>query len=192
MWALTCSFPKNSSTAWRYSALLLYFWMFGSWRVIELILIMPFDWSNAAHSCRFSFGKQPKQLRKLIQQTFLQYSSLKEEQCILKFFETFSVFSSFDEEVFPCELVVSPHYYCLFISLDVYYFDWQPCARDPCVPPVELTTTLSKIKVNKVVLFYCFNWYYLCKTSLKPSIHKATWNVLKPFLTTNTNLLKRL
>uniref|UniRef100_A0A8B9H4K2 non-specific protein-tyrosine kinase n=1 Tax=Astyanax mexicanus TaxID=7994 RepID=A0A8B9H4K2_ASTMX len=48
---------------------------------------------------------KPKQLKKLIQQTFQQYSSLKEEQCILKFFETFSVFSSFDEEVFPCELV---------------------------------------------------------------------------------------
>ncbi|XP_066524575.1 protein-tyrosine kinase 2-beta isoform X2 [Hoplias malabaricus] len=48
---------------------------------------------------------KPKQLRKLIQQTFQQYSSLKEEQCIMKFFETFSVFSSFDEEVFPCELV---------------------------------------------------------------------------------------
>ncbi|KAK3538344.1 hypothetical protein QTP70_035223 [Hemibagrus guttatus] len=46
-----------------------------------------------------------KQLRKLIQQTFQQYSSLKEEQCIMKFFETFSMFSSFDEEVFPCELV---------------------------------------------------------------------------------------
>ncbi|KAG7328414.1 hypothetical protein KOW79_008358 [Hemibagrus wyckioides] len=48
---------------------------------------------------------KPKQLRKLIQQTFQQYSSLKEEQCIMKFFETFSMFSSFDEEVFPCELV---------------------------------------------------------------------------------------
>ncbi|XP_072545389.1 protein-tyrosine kinase 2-beta isoform X2 [Salminus brasiliensis] len=48
---------------------------------------------------------KPKQLKKLIQQTFQQYSSLKEEQCIIKFFETFSVFSSFDEEVFPCELV---------------------------------------------------------------------------------------
>ncbi|XP_047677378.1 protein-tyrosine kinase 2-beta isoform X2 [Tachysurus fulvidraco] len=48
---------------------------------------------------------KPKQLRKLIQQTFQQYSSLKEEQCIMKFFETFSLFSSFDEEVFPCELV---------------------------------------------------------------------------------------
>ncbi|XP_036449094.1 protein-tyrosine kinase 2-beta isoform X3 [Colossoma macropomum] len=48
---------------------------------------------------------KPKQLRKLIQQTFQQYSSLKEDQCIMKFFETFSVFSSFDEEVYPCELV---------------------------------------------------------------------------------------
>ncbi|XP_076835393.1 protein-tyrosine kinase 2-beta isoform X2 [Brachyhypopomus gauderio] len=48
---------------------------------------------------------KPKQLRKLIQQTFQQYSYLKGQQCIMKFFETFSVFSSFDEEVFPCELV---------------------------------------------------------------------------------------
>uniref|UniRef100_A0A4W4F958 non-specific protein-tyrosine kinase n=1 Tax=Electrophorus electricus TaxID=8005 RepID=A0A4W4F958_ELEEL len=51
---------------------------------------------------------KPKQLRKLIQQTFQQYSSLKEQQCIMKFFETFSVFSNFDEEVFPCELVSLP------------------------------------------------------------------------------------
>lgn len=48
---------------------------------------------------------KPKQLRKLIQQTFQQYSSLNEEQCIVKFFETFSLFSSYDVEVFPCELV---------------------------------------------------------------------------------------
>uniref|UniRef100_A0A671N196 non-specific protein-tyrosine kinase n=1 Tax=Sinocyclocheilus anshuiensis TaxID=1608454 RepID=A0A671N196_9TELE len=47
---------------------------------------------------------KPKQLRKLIQQTFQQFASLKEEHCIIKFFETLSVFSSFDEEVFPCEL----------------------------------------------------------------------------------------
>lgn len=48
---------------------------------------------------------KPKHLRKMIQQTFLQFAMLKEEQCIIKFFETLSVFSSFDEEVFPCELV---------------------------------------------------------------------------------------
>ncbi|XP_052009568.1 protein-tyrosine kinase 2-beta-like [Xyrauchen texanus] len=48
---------------------------------------------------------KPKHLRKLIQQTFQQFALLKEEQCIMKFFETLSVFSSFDEEVFPCELV---------------------------------------------------------------------------------------
>ncbi|XP_067223776.1 protein-tyrosine kinase 2-beta isoform X3 [Chanodichthys erythropterus] len=46
-----------------------------------------------------------KHLRKLIQQTFQQFALLKEEQCIMKFFETLSVFSNFDEEVFPCELV---------------------------------------------------------------------------------------
>uniref|UniRef100_A0A8C2FMC2 non-specific protein-tyrosine kinase n=1 Tax=Cyprinus carpio TaxID=7962 RepID=A0A8C2FMC2_CYPCA len=44
-------------------------------------------------------------LEKMIQQTFQQYALLKEEQCINKFFETLSVFSSYDEEVFPCELV---------------------------------------------------------------------------------------
>ncbi|TSO25140.1 Protein-tyrosine kinase 2-beta [Bagarius yarrelli] len=66
---------------------------------------------------------KPKQLRKLIQQTFQQYSSLKEEQCIQKFFETFSVFSSFDEEVFPCELVKKKigFLYLLFLKYsDIY------------------------------------------------------------------------
>ncbi|KAJ8409155.1 hypothetical protein AAFF_G00241760 [Aldrovandia affinis] len=46
-----------------------------------------------------------KHLRKMIQQTFLQYATLKEEECMEKFFETFEKFSNFDEEVFPCELV---------------------------------------------------------------------------------------
>uniref|UniRef100_A0A8B9KTD2 non-specific protein-tyrosine kinase n=1 Tax=Astyanax mexicanus TaxID=7994 RepID=A0A8B9KTD2_ASTMX len=53
------------------------------------------------------FGLQPKQLRKMIQQTFLQYGTLKEEECILKFFKTFGEFINFNEEVFPCELVQS-------------------------------------------------------------------------------------
>ncbi|XP_075940638.1 protein tyrosine kinase 2 beta, b isoform X1 [Anarhichas minor] len=46
-----------------------------------------------------------RQLRKLIQQTFQQYSTLKEEDCMNKFFETLKEVSSYDEEVFPCELV---------------------------------------------------------------------------------------
>ncbi|KAL7388186.1 hypothetical protein ABVT39_008593 [Epinephelus coioides] len=46
-----------------------------------------------------------RQLRKLIQQTFQQYATLKEDDCMIKFFETFKEFSSYDEEVFPCELV---------------------------------------------------------------------------------------
>lgn len=50
---------------------------------------------------------QSKQLRKLIQQTFQQYATLKEDECMLKFFKTLKDFVSFDEEVFPCELVVS-------------------------------------------------------------------------------------
>ncbi|KAI3364333.1 hypothetical protein L3Q82_011136 [Scortum barcoo] len=48
---------------------------------------------------------KPRQLRKLIQQTFQQYATLKEEDCMIKFFETLKDFISFDEEVFPCELV---------------------------------------------------------------------------------------
>ncbi|KAM3861603.1 protein tyrosine kinase 2 beta, b [Diretmus argenteus] len=46
-----------------------------------------------------------RHLRKLIQQTFQQYATLKEEECMVKFFETLRDFSSYDEEVFPCELV---------------------------------------------------------------------------------------
>ncbi|XP_022623075.1 protein-tyrosine kinase 2-beta-like isoform X2 [Seriola dumerili] len=46
-----------------------------------------------------------KQLRKLIQQTFQQYATLKEDDCMVRFFETLKDFVNFDEEVFPCELV---------------------------------------------------------------------------------------
>lgn len=50
---------------------------------------------------------QSKQLRKMIQQTFQQYATLKEDDCMIKFFETLKTFINYDEEVFPCELVVS-------------------------------------------------------------------------------------
>ncbi|MED6290708.1 hypothetical protein CHARACLAT_016072 [Characodon lateralis] len=46
-----------------------------------------------------------RQLRKMIQQTFQQYATLKEDDCMIKFFETLRTFISYDEEVFPCELV---------------------------------------------------------------------------------------
>ncbi|XP_024909496.1 protein tyrosine kinase 2 beta, b isoform X2 [Cynoglossus semilaevis] len=46
-----------------------------------------------------------KQLRKMIQQTFQQYAMLKEDDCMVKFFETLKNFVNYDEEVFPCELV---------------------------------------------------------------------------------------
>ncbi|XP_053470269.1 protein tyrosine kinase 2 beta, b isoform X1 [Ictalurus furcatus] len=48
---------------------------------------------------------KPRQLRKMIQQTFQQYGTLKEEECMVKFFKTFGEFINFNEEVFPCELV---------------------------------------------------------------------------------------
>lgn len=43
----------------------------------------------------------------MVQQTFQQYGALKEDDCMVKFFETLKDFVSYDEEVFPCELVVS-------------------------------------------------------------------------------------
>ncbi|XP_062378582.1 protein-tyrosine kinase 2-beta isoform X3 [Sardina pilchardus] len=48
---------------------------------------------------------KPKQLRKMIQQTFQQYATLKDVDCMVKFFQTLAVFNSCDEEVFACELV---------------------------------------------------------------------------------------
>lgn len=56
---------------------------------------------------RLCNAAQSKQLRKLIQQTFQQYATLKEDECMVKFFETLNDFVSYDEEVFRCELVVS-------------------------------------------------------------------------------------
>ncbi|XP_076129038.1 protein tyrosine kinase 2 beta, b [Alosa pseudoharengus] len=50
-------------------------------------------------------GMKSRQLRKLIQQTFQQYANLKEEECMIRFFQTFGEFFSFDKEVYPCELV---------------------------------------------------------------------------------------
>ncbi|CAL8312969.1 unnamed protein product [Lota lota] len=48
---------------------------------------------------------KPKPLRKLIQQTFQQYATLKEEECMQKFFVALREVVNYDEEVFPCELV---------------------------------------------------------------------------------------
>ncbi|XP_035766344.1 protein tyrosine kinase 2 beta, b [Neolamprologus brichardi] len=48
---------------------------------------------------------KPRPLRKMIQQTFQQFATLKEDNCMIKFFETLKEFVSYDEEAFPCELV---------------------------------------------------------------------------------------
>uniref|UniRef100_A0A8C5B118 non-specific protein-tyrosine kinase n=1 Tax=Gadus morhua TaxID=8049 RepID=A0A8C5B118_GADMO len=44
-------------------------------------------------------------LEKQIQQTFQQYATLKEEECMRKFFVALREVVNYDEEVFPCELV---------------------------------------------------------------------------------------
>ncbi|XP_063037619.1 LOW QUALITY PROTEIN: protein-tyrosine kinase 2-beta-like [Melospiza melodia melodia] len=48
---------------------------------------------------------KPRQLRKMIQQTFQQYALLREEECILKFLHTLSTFAPIDQENFRCQLV---------------------------------------------------------------------------------------
>ncbi|XP_035960328.1 protein-tyrosine kinase 2-beta isoform X4 [Halichoerus grypus] len=48
---------------------------------------------------------KPKQFRKMIQQTFQQYASLKEEECVMKFFNTLAGFANIDQETYRCELI---------------------------------------------------------------------------------------
>uniref|UniRef100_A0A673WDJ6 non-specific protein-tyrosine kinase n=1 Tax=Salmo trutta TaxID=8032 RepID=A0A673WDJ6_SALTR len=48
-----------------------------------------------------------RHLRKMIQQTFQQYATLKEDECMVSFFQTLTDFITIGEEVYPCELVVS-------------------------------------------------------------------------------------
>ncbi|KAH0622931.1 hypothetical protein JD844_025847 [Phrynosoma platyrhinos] len=50
-------------------------------------------------------GKQPRQFRKMIQQTFQQYAALREEECIMKFLATLSTFADIDQENYCCELI---------------------------------------------------------------------------------------
>uniref|UniRef100_A0A3Q1EE00 non-specific protein-tyrosine kinase n=1 Tax=Acanthochromis polyacanthus TaxID=80966 RepID=A0A3Q1EE00_9TELE len=48
---------------------------------------------------------KPKQLRRMIQQTFQGYSTLKQDQCMVKFFTTLAQCYSFTQESFACQLV---------------------------------------------------------------------------------------
>uniref|UniRef100_A0AAZ3NUC5 non-specific protein-tyrosine kinase n=1 Tax=Oncorhynchus tshawytscha TaxID=74940 RepID=A0AAZ3NUC5_ONCTS len=52
-----------------------------------------------------TFDMFSRPLRKLITQTFQQYATLKEEECMVRFFKTLTEFINVDEEVYPCELV---------------------------------------------------------------------------------------
>uniref|UniRef100_A0A7N8XMH1 non-specific protein-tyrosine kinase n=1 Tax=Mastacembelus armatus TaxID=205130 RepID=A0A7N8XMH1_9TELE len=89
---------------------------------------------------------KPKQLRKLIQQTFQQYATFKEDECTVKFFETLKDFISYDEEVFPCELVVtgplcvefacSPHVSLVIFLVPqaVFLADFKQIKKIQCLP----------------------------------------------------------
>uniref|UniRef100_A0A3P8TQF2 non-specific protein-tyrosine kinase n=1 Tax=Amphiprion percula TaxID=161767 RepID=A0A3P8TQF2_AMPPE len=48
---------------------------------------------------------KPKQLRRMIQQTFQGYSTLKQDQCMVKFFTTLAQCYSFTQESFACQIV---------------------------------------------------------------------------------------
>ncbi|XP_071320886.1 protein-tyrosine kinase 2-beta-like [Trachinotus anak] len=48
---------------------------------------------------------KPKQLRRLIQQTFQGYSTLNQDQCMAKFFTTLAQCNSYTQESFACQLV---------------------------------------------------------------------------------------
>lgn len=50
---------------------------------------------------------QPKQLRRMIQQTFQGYSTLKQDECMTRFFTTVAQCYSYTQESFACQLVVS-------------------------------------------------------------------------------------
>ncbi|XP_047432330.1 protein-tyrosine kinase 2-beta-like [Mugil cephalus] len=50
---------------------------------------------------------KPKQLRRLIQQTFQGYSTLKQDECMLRFFTTLAQCYTYTQERFACKLVHS-------------------------------------------------------------------------------------
>ncbi|KAJ4924445.1 hypothetical protein JOQ06_000685 [Pogonophryne albipinna] len=57
---------------------------------------------------------KPKQLRRLVQQTFQGYSTLKQDQCMTRFFTTLAQCYSYTQESFACQLV---HGWSLTIDL---------------------------------------------------------------------------
>ncbi|XP_050161865.1 protein-tyrosine kinase 2-beta isoform X4 [Myiozetetes cayanensis] len=48
---------------------------------------------------------KPRQLRRMIQQTFQQYALLREEECVLKFLHTLGTIAPIGQETFQCQLV---------------------------------------------------------------------------------------
>uniref|UniRef100_A0A803TVM7 non-specific protein-tyrosine kinase n=1 Tax=Anolis carolinensis TaxID=28377 RepID=A0A803TVM7_ANOCA len=63
------------------------------------------SWLCPLISFYFPVHLQPKQFRKMIQQTFQQYAALREEECIMKFLGTLSTFADIDQESYRCELI---------------------------------------------------------------------------------------
>ncbi|KAJ0009663.1 hypothetical protein NQD34_001365 [Periophthalmus magnuspinnatus] len=71
---------------------------------VGLDLFFPIELINSMKARNSSPGL-PKQLRRLILQTFQGYSTLGQEQCMAKFFSTLSQCYCFTQESFACQLV---------------------------------------------------------------------------------------
>uniref|UniRef100_A0A3Q2Z7P9 Protein tyrosine kinase 2 beta n=1 Tax=Hippocampus comes TaxID=109280 RepID=A0A3Q2Z7P9_HIPCM len=78
---------------------------------------------------------KPKQLRRMIRQTFQGYGTLNQEQCMVKFFSTLAQCYSFTQERFACQLVVSRGEWKLDIISISYTFlldqNFNPCKNQP-------------------------------------------------------------
>uniref|UniRef100_A0A3B3UBC0 non-specific protein-tyrosine kinase n=2 Tax=Poecilia TaxID=8080 RepID=A0A3B3UBC0_9TELE len=93
---------------------------------------------------------KPKQLRRLIQQTFQSYSTFQQDQCMAKFFTTLSQCYSITEESYGCQLVVSQilsvsQPVCLAKFSDVRSIS---CTAEPDGPDYLVLSTPQPLAVN--------------------------------------------
>uniref|UniRef100_A0A3Q1FYW8 non-specific protein-tyrosine kinase n=1 Tax=Acanthochromis polyacanthus TaxID=80966 RepID=A0A3Q1FYW8_9TELE len=94
---------------------------------------------------------KPKQLRRMIQQTFQGYSTLKQDQCMVKFFTTLAQCYSFTQESFACQLVVD-----LVIG------------PDGISQHTENSTPIYLAKFSQVRTQYILSSKYLLSSTLQP------------------------
>uniref|UniRef100_A0A3Q4HTB6 non-specific protein-tyrosine kinase n=1 Tax=Neolamprologus brichardi TaxID=32507 RepID=A0A3Q4HTB6_NEOBR len=112
--------------------------------------------------------KCPKQLRRMIQQTFQGYSTLNQDQCMAKFFTTLSQCWCFTQESFACQLVVdlvidpdgiSQHTENSTVSLNflLLLFIFIKCHVSSTLQPLSVNTSSLAVAENMADLIdgYC-------------------------------------